>query len=517
MKKQTVMLLGLALVGSSCGGGSPEEPIVKSFTVALEGAELLDERGVWVARELSSLSDDPLPFGARTRFTLAIDAVDGELFDGYVQIRAVPGIVEHIDSDDSEVVRTSVIVRGGATTHVVAEITGAYGETRLWAEDVGFVFGAPRSAACDDGEDNDGDGLYDYPTDPGCFLRNDDSEAEGTHAVGVTSIIPFVNPRLSDAQGCGPVSSLERQVVTVDQGLLYITAVTTNGFYVSDFGFMEGGCDPATGCCEGGRWAHVYAYNFNTPYGLRVCDRLASVGGIIGDFYGFTELNFPSWTMYDIDQDPDNGLTLMRTPPLDLGPEDCPITAHVLTDQDILDMSIMESWEAGLVEIHDAVIPHIDDWVDCDLNGDGEVAYRADQDICVPRDEVQLAEPYCTTEGECCELQCNNVCDAGLCAELSSYRLRGDIPVQVGTAKISVNVTLNLPGYDAREAARNGDRTITRLSAMLDEFAPLDDPWGMGPRCRQDIHIEGNDDFPDVPIYQRCVPSEETGDYEDPY
>jgi hypothetical protein len=32
--------------------------------------------------------------------------------------------------------------------------------------------------ACNDGVDSDGDGLVDYPNDPGCFAGGDDSEVE---------------------------------------------------------------------------------------------------------------------------------------------------------------------------------------------------------------------------------------------------------------------------------------------------------------------------------------------------
>src|SRR5512140_3034203 len=33
-------------------------------------------------------------------------------------------------------------------------------------------------AQCNDGKDNDGDGLIDYPNDPGCFSPNQDSEED---------------------------------------------------------------------------------------------------------------------------------------------------------------------------------------------------------------------------------------------------------------------------------------------------------------------------------------------------
>ncbi|MBW8018024.1 MAG: hypothetical protein FVQ82_17785 [Planctomycetes bacterium] len=43
----------------------------------------------------------------------------------------------------------------------------------------------PPAAQCEDGADNDGDGLIDYPADPGCSASGDDSEADaGTPPAG---------------------------------------------------------------------------------------------------------------------------------------------------------------------------------------------------------------------------------------------------------------------------------------------------------------------------------------------
>ena len=49
----------------------------------------------------------------------------------------------------------------------------AYGQARLWVEDIGYVPGRAGTTTpeCSDGKDNDGDGLIDYPADPGCASR----------------------------------------------------------------------------------------------------------------------------------------------------------------------------------------------------------------------------------------------------------------------------------------------------------------------------------------------------------
>ena len=526
MRKDLCRLAGLcpslvALAGLGCGPTVQPRPEVESFTVGLTSISLFDETSgwqpFWPDPESPEAPAGELPFAARVKVGITIETSPSEPdFDGFVSVAAIPGQILSVESATAEVRRTSVRVVGAAPVALDVQLHNAYGETRLWAEDVGLDPAPPVDSPCDDGIDNDRDGLTDYPLDPGCFMRNDGSERPGSHSVGVSEPIRFANPRLSDSQGCGPLPLLQQQVVTVDRGEMYVTAVTADGFYVSDFSYIRGGCEPGSPCCVGGRYAHMFAYNFNTPYGMRVCDRLAAVSGTVADFYGFTEMNFPSWVMYDVDEDPSNGTTLMR---YSINEErySCPIEAHPLTDAELLSGPEMESWESGFVELVDVELPADADWVFCDLNGDGDVAYRADMDTCVPRSQVRLVEPYCTTQDRCCELECNNACNSRLCAELATFRRYGQFPLQVGTARILATAD-SVPELDPRELARSGRTHIDRMSGVLRQFAPLDFPWIMQPRCRQDVYIAGVEGFDvDVEVNRRCVPSEETGDYEDPY
>jgi len=41
---------------------------------------------------------------------------------------------------------------------------------------IGLVAAKPGKPACKDGNDNDGDGLIDFPEDPGCSTKNDRDE-----------------------------------------------------------------------------------------------------------------------------------------------------------------------------------------------------------------------------------------------------------------------------------------------------------------------------------------------------
>jgi hypothetical protein len=511
----TAAWLAAAALATSCGS-APTEPVVDYFSVRLVSVESSDGAGGWLQHELDSLRDDPLPFATATRLTVEIEPVSpsGEVFDGYVQIDLVPGDVVAVSSDTAEVSRTAVRITAGQPVVAEVEVDGAFGDARLVVEDAGHRPGAIENARCDDGIDNDGDGRTDYPLDPGCFLRNDDSEEEGTYAVGSSDAIPFANPRLSHVQGCDLMPALSNQAISVDVGFIYVTAVVSEGFYATDLSFVQGGCDTTTTCCDGGRYAHIYAYNYNTPYGMRVCDRLTKVGGIVSDFYGFTELNFPNWELFDLDPTTPE-IDLMRAEPHDITPDLCPLEDldFAIAPEMIPDRRLMETFEAALVHVVDAELPT--DWVNCDYNDNGYVSYSAATEEFTPEDEVRVPAGYCTPRnGMCSETQCNDVCNESSCAELSNYYEYGQFPVFVEGVPILVVTSAGAPEFNPREWA--GQR-ISRIGGVLKEFAPLPTPWTIQPRCRQDIYIEGDDQYVDVPIHQRCVPSEETGDYEDPY
>ena len=68
----------------------------------------------------------------------------------------------------------------------------AYGNTRIWAEDLGYVPADPAGSPppqCSNGKDDNGNGLIDFPADPGCAFANDDTEDGGTYAAGVSQAI----------------------------------------------------------------------------------------------------------------------------------------------------------------------------------------------------------------------------------------------------------------------------------------------------------------------------------------
>jgi hypothetical protein len=41
----------------------------------------------------------------------------------------------------------------------------------------------------------------------------------------------------------------------------------------------------------------LFAFNFNTPARMRVCDQVVYLAGTVSEFFGFTELSFPSYRL----------------------------------------------------------------------------------------------------------------------------------------------------------------------------------------------------------------------------
>src|SRR6185436_268645 len=101
----------------------------------------------------------------------------------------------------------NVRLENGVADDVTVNLVASYGDTRIWAEDIGYVPADPYqqpAPQCSDGEDNDGNGAIDFPNDPNCAYANDDTEEGGTYASGTTPTIYFVLPRVADVRGVSP-------------------------------------------------------------------------------------------------------------------------------------------------------------------------------------------------------------------------------------------------------------------------------------------------------------------------
>ncbi len=251
--------------------------------------------------------DQPLPISVAqpTTFTVDITAQlpDGSTdttFNGYVNVSIQPGTVSDLN------VR-NVQLQNGVVQGVVIPTVAAFGQAHIWADDLGYVPAAPDRQPppqCSDGIDNNNNGLIDYPADPGCYAPVDDTEDLGTYASGASDTLYFELPRVQLVRGYDPkndgngnATAFPHTQVDIDTGWrggssyafsTVVIGLTSAGFYAQD---LQDDQNPAPG------YGGIYAYNFSTPTNMRVCDRLQGLSGEASDFYGFTELNYPTWQL----------------------------------------------------------------------------------------------------------------------------------------------------------------------------------------------------------------------------
>jgi hypothetical protein len=255
-------------------------------------------------------ADKPLPltFDRSAPITIAIEAhrIDGQLdptFNGYVRVSIKPGTVVGLSGSPDVIDGRNVLLRNGKADGIGVAVAGAFGASHIWVEDIGYTPVDPSRKPppqCSNGKDDNGNAKIDFPADPGCAFANDDNEDLGTYASGATSTVWFTTPRVADVRGVaqgGAATSFPHQQVNIDTGWhphaddpnhfdfsVIVTRIASDGFYVTDINDPRG-------------FGSVFAYNFSTPPEMRVCDRLKSLGGTSSDFYGFTELGFPTWEL----------------------------------------------------------------------------------------------------------------------------------------------------------------------------------------------------------------------------
>jgi hypothetical protein len=246
-----------------------------------------------------------ITLGQPTPFTVDVEAQlpDGTTdtsFNGYVNVLIQPGTVLDLN------VR-NVQLQNGVAQGVIVPAVGAFGEAHIWADDLGYQPAAPNRTPppqCSDGVDNNGNGLIDYPADPGCYAPVDDSEDLGSYASGSSQSLYFQLPRIQLVRGYDPSDNgngnatlFPHTQVDIDTGWrggtsydfsTVVIGLTAAGFYAQD---LQTDQNPAPG------YGGIYAYNFSTPAFMRVCDRLQLLSGTASDFYGFTELNYPTWQL----------------------------------------------------------------------------------------------------------------------------------------------------------------------------------------------------------------------------
>jgi len=412
-------------------------------------------------------ADDPLPFSLEgLPFTVSLEAIDvhGRVdasFAGFVRLTVVPGQLEVIAAPEGSVVG-NVRLEAGRADGVQVLVSRAFGKTHLWAEDVGFAPAPPgEESACTNRRDDDRDGWWDFPADPGCHYANDDTEEAGTYATGLGQTLQFANPTLADIEGRGTASPLSGAAVTVEVGdrrapSVVVTRIAVNGLYLSDLRYLDD-------------YGHVFAFNYSTPERTRVCDRLARLDGIVSEFYGFTEVNFPSWEIVPWEGEPGDGT--------------CPVPEPKEVDAVLAgDPLAMEAYEGGLVRVRNARVGRFED---CDITRDG-IVNRAGPSGCDP------------------ECECANDCEADPdCTEVNQYIEFGQWTIRLDDGVGPKMFVVSAATASEFDPTQHAGETLDVITGTLDSIAFIDPPWILEPRCPADLVASGEP----APMDEACVTS----------
>lgn len=406
-------------------------------------------------------------------------------FNGYVRLSLQPGTVAAVTGPGAQ--GRNIKLTNGTVSGVVMG-TAVYGPARLWVEDLGYTPAATNSTpACSNGVDDNGNGLVDFPADPGCYFADDDDENGGTYAAGVSPPVYYALPLISDVRG-GASTPYPNEAVQIATGCptdittcafdapsdpeyVVVTRVSNNGFFVTDVG--------ANAVAKG--YNSLFAFNFSTPAGLRVCDRVTYLSGTATDFFGFTQLSFPSFqnvfVILGTDGgfvDPDAGVPGCRVPePKVLDP------TLFAGSKDVISKNLYP-YEAGLVRLEGFTVAknfgpglaHKNNFgpntSNCDFNNDGQIDFT--QVNCMG--------------GADCEGDCATVCDSlADCSEWTSFSARSEFKVSHGSAMVKVNAST----VGSFNPVASAGAVIPHITGTLTEFSGGSLNWTVEVRCSDDL------------------------------
>ncbi|HCP46717.1 MAG TPA: hypothetical protein DIU15_11775 [Deltaproteobacteria bacterium] len=283
--------------GAGADGSQQESELVDAplgFIVQVD----LGEGLVGLSEELS------LPFTVEDRtFDLTVDALgpdgsSGSNFTGCLTIHVTTGVLEGSTSSlsDPDCPSGTLAVADGYGTGTVT-ISRAYDRLRIWLSDEGSA------------------------------------ESPGSFATGASDAIFVRHPTVTQLQQSDSAieSPLEREYVPIlgwdpehpekYRRQLIVTSITNDGFYVTDQANSPGS------------YNSLFVFSFSRPEGIEVGDRLKSLAGIVAEFLGFTELQFPTWEVESRGHSP-------RAP-------------SVIPPGIVCEDSRMEAWESSVVRLED--------------------------------------------------------------------------------------------------------------------------------------------------------------------
>jgi hypothetical protein len=341
-------------------------------------------------------------------------------------------------------------------------------------------------ARCENGEnDDESDVLVDFPNDPGCAFADDDTEEEGTFAAGISDPVYYALPRLSDIQGRAsttpyPFEGIEVGVLAPQH--VVVTRVSSDGFYVTDISPDE----------VAGGYNHMFAFNFNTPARMRVCDRVTYLAGTVNEFFGFTELSFPSYRLeFPIE-----------------GEGECEVPEPaVLTDEIIVDPLEMEKLESALVRLENFHVgaklgpnPVVDnkpeaDASSCDLNGDGAVDFASeDEGSC---SDVCAKDPECT-EWTAFSARGNYKVSRGTCTDMSACAKDEDCPT--GACAFTAQMQINTGTVSTFDPRAHKGRILRAVTGTMRNFSGGSLNWTIETRCPDDLVCDDAACATDAPV-----------------
>ena len=304
-----------SLVASCSGDGFGKPPNPPRLVVTLDTADPAIIGSI--SKPLDLLIDVPKTFHVTVHAVNAQGATD-TTFNRFVRISAKPGAVAPLTGPGAD--GRNILLTNGESPTFDVSVTNAFGTSYIVADDLGYIPKDPLAnppPQCSDGIDNDGDGKVDFPADEGCAFANDDSEQGGTFSEGASAPIVFRLPRIAEVRGLkctdpgrtscsgNGATPYPREQMLIDTGYrddsnsfifnTVVTRISSSGFYVTDLDDKSGTPAGTAG------FTSVFAFNFNAPPFMRTCDRLKTYGGTASEFFGFTQISYPTWTLEEWD------------------------------------------------------------------------------------------------------------------------------------------------------------------------------------------------------------------------
>ena len=409
-----VVLGAVLLAGSACSDAFPVVRPASRLTI-----ELVDTANV----SGTKLEPRRLAIDTPETFEIVVRAQDPSgnvdtTYNGYVRISAKPGAIERIDSPDADG-RNLKLTNGESPTAKVRLVNG-YGTTYILADDLGYQPTDPTAdppPACANGLDDDGDGTIDFPADDGCAFANDNSEGGGSFYQGASLPIFYQLPRIADVRGLKCVDGscsgngftpYPKEQILLDTGYhekadgsfvhdfdMVVIRIASDGFYVADTQDTRGGFNS------------IFSFNFNAPPRMRVCDRLRTFAGTATEFFGLTQVSYPTWTLEE--WDPQRRPCLVPEPRV-LTPADIPSDTNpngnllpfsgsfvrVFSSPEKLEVKVTPKFGPGNMPEQNGTFIPAETATNCDLNKDGRIDFTAGG-------PEQRCSNACSTDPECTE------------------------------------------------------------------------------------------------------------------